>query len=460
MAEQDTLKEFLVKLGWKVDESSAKKAKNTIEDVEKSLNALGLATELSLAAVVAFTVKAADALDKLYFAAQRTGAGADDINAFSYAMSQMGSSTEEARGAIESLAKFSKTYGAGAGALLETLGVSPEHLGNAEKELEDLGRTFENLKKQGKEQLGLQYANLLGIPYKVFLALEDGSLNKNIEDYRKRLSAAGLSEEDAARSGNELMSALRAVGSDAQILGESLVNGPLGKALTWIVKEIDEVAKGLSKLLNNPSEALTHDLPEGLKKWGLVYSTADNPTEKGQDTSWNRVVNHFKNKGYSPEQAIGMAAGFKGESATFNPKELGDYVNGKPTAIGIGQWHEPRQKDFKRIFNKDLIDASLEEQLQFADWELQNTEWKTAAQVHDAKDARQAAERFVGYFRPADRLGAERLRGDIAEKASVNVTQTNTVNLTGVGADAAQRVADVQKDVNSQLVRNVQGAVR
>ena len=323
--------------------------------------------------------------------------------------------------------------------------------------MEDLGRTFQSMPFWQAQP----YANMLGIDEKTLLAMQSGQYNKWLDDYNERLKSVGLNADEAAKSGNEFSTAVRVMSAEATIAGETLMDGKFGKALTWVVEKAAQVAHGVSLVFGNNKEDLVDDALKGFASWGVGYSTKDAPTGKGQDTAWNRVVQHFQANGFTPAQAVGLAAGFKGESNSFDPAAKGDYVDGKATAYGIGQWHAPRWKDFEKVMHKSIFGSSLDDQLAFADWELKNSEWKAAAGIHDAHSAREAAERSVDYFRPADRIGAARLRGDMAATAasSVVVNQTTTINANGPGVKGSD-IASHQNDVNNTLVRNVQGAVR
>ena len=451
MADSETIKEFLVKLGYKVDQAGNKKFNEGIAQATKSVEALGVALDLSLAAVTAFTVKAGEALDKLYFASQRTGSAVEDLQAASYAVSQLGGSGDAAKASLENLGHFMRSY-PGSEEFLAKLGVKPENLHNSAKAMEDLGRTFRSMPFWQAQP----YANMLGIDEKTLIALQSGQYNKYLDDYNSRLKAVGLNESEAAKSGNDFMTALRGMSAEANIVGESLMNGPFGKALIWTVDKLAMVFRGVSIFANSPSAAAKDLLQEG-KNLGLVQDYSAAPTGQGQNTAWNRAIAYFQSQGWSPAQAIGLAANLKQESG-FNPAAVGD--NG--TAYGIGQWHKDRRAEFKKWAGHDIFGSSLNEQLAFMQRELASTEWNAGAQVHDAKDSRTAAERASKYyFRPADTLGEMRLRGDIAAGKTAQVTQTTNITVTGNDPNAvASAVAARQNDINNTLVRNVQGAVR
>lgn len=110
------------------------------------------------------------------------------------------------------------------------------------------------------------------------------------------------------------------------------------------------------------------------------------------------VISSLMAKGWSKEQAAGLAANFERESK-FDPSAVGD--NGQ--AYGIGQWHPDRQAAFKAKYGKDIRGSSLEEQIAFADYELRKGNEQAAGErLRNAKTASEAGDIASRYYeRPA-----------------------------------------------------------
>jgi hypothetical protein len=111
------------------------------------------------------------------------------------------------------------------------------------------------------------------------------------------------------------------------------------------------------------------------------------------------VVGRLQQMGWTEEQASGLAANFWKESL-FDPKAVGD--NGH--AYGIAQWHEDRQAEFKKRFGIDIRQSTLDQQLQFADYELRHGKEQKAGDALSAAASAQDAGGIVSrlYERPAD----------------------------------------------------------
>lgn len=126
----------------------------------------------------------------------------------------------------------------------------------------------------------------------------------------------------------------------------------------------------------------------------------------------------FESKGWTPEQAAGIVGNLFVESGLRTDAE-GD--GGQ--AYGIAQWHPDRQNTFKQVFGKDIRESTFQEQLEFVNWELNNTEARAGNLLRSATDAETAAaivdekyERSAGIHR-AERMAnaAAITRGEYAD---------------------------------------------
>ncbi|MCA8195480.1 phage tail tip lysozyme [Burkholderia vietnamiensis] len=133
------------------------------------------------------------------------------------------------------------------------------------------------------------------------------------------------------------------------------------------------------------------------------------------DSKTADVVNSLMLKGWSRKQAAGIAANLWSESM-YNPGAIGD--GGK--AYGIAQWHADRQDAFKKLFGIDIRKSTLDQQLQFVDYELRSGSDRGARQagnalmgVDNAAQAGAIVSRL--YERPADADGEASKRAQAAD---------------------------------------------
>jgi hypothetical protein len=107
------------------------------------------------------------------------------------------------------------------------------------------------------------------------------------------------------------------------------------------------------------------------------------------------AMNFFIERGYTPEQAAGIVGNLQAESgANLKTNSKGD--NG--AAYGIAQWQGIRQTNFGTRFKKgkSIRDSTFMEQLEYIDWELNNTHTSARDAIKSAKTVEDAA-RIVDY---------------------------------------------------------------
>ncbi|CDH32948.1 hypothetical protein KKJ05_21265 [Xenorhabdus bovienii] len=102
----ETIRDFLISLGFEVDGAGEKKFSTIVAGVTGNVLKLGAAVEGAALAVVGFTAQVASGLDKLYWQVQRTGGAAEQIKSLGYAVSQAGGSVEGLNSSLEGVAKF------------------------------------------------------------------------------------------------------------------------------------------------------------------------------------------------------------------------------------------------------------------------------------------------------------------------------------------------------------------
>ena len=111
------------------------------------------------------------------------------------------------------------------------------------------------------------------------------------------------------------------------------------------------------------------------------------------------VTKKLIDMGWSPQQAAGITGSLQQESG-LNPAA----VNPKSGAYGIGQWlSKDRIANFKSVMGKELVGSTLDEQLAFQQWELNNTEKRSGDMLKAAKTAADAAAiHSLQFERPGD----------------------------------------------------------
>ena len=116
------------------------------------------------------------------------------------------------------------------------------------------------------------------------------------------------------------------------------------------------------------------------------------------------AIKFFMGKGYTKEMASGIAGNLYAESGL---NHLRSQNNGGP-GFGLGQWEGPRQAHFKQVMGKDIRKSTAQDQLEFINWELNNTEKGAKAALLKTKSPAEAAFVFANKYERMKKYNKER----------------------------------------------------
>ncbi|TXH35306.1 MAG: hypothetical protein E6Q98_16065 [Rhodospirillaceae bacterium] len=250
MAEDaDTLKEFLVALGFKVDEQGFKKFAGSIGLGEKLVGGLAAAAFTAAAAVTAFGVKMANSQERLFYFSQLTGDSAKNLNSFTYAASQVGVSVDAASSLIRDFAVKLRTD-PGAVSLLQALGIDTSQ--DPTKVLTD----FVDQMAGASDVAKAAYGQALGIPIDELLQLtaQHEKLAKAQQDYANSLKGAGVDLDHLNKTSAELNTKWRELEKNAGILG-NLIYSKIAGPMKTAVNDLDIITNNTIDLINGRVKA-------------------------------------------------------------------------------------------------------------------------------------------------------------------------------------------------------------
>ncbi|MFW2576523.1 lytic transglycosylase [Serratia nevei] len=203
----ETIKDFLISLGFDIDEAGGRKFESVVSGVTMNAVKMGAAVEAAALTVVGFTTKIASSLDRLYWQSQRTGATANNIRAIGYAFSQAGGSVEGFNGTLDNLARFLRST-PGAEGFLRNLGIQTrDAAGNLRDTAQLVTLVGDKLAKMPYYRAN-QYAQILGIDESTLLAMRRG-VKGFTSDYQSMLQATGFDSQKAAEQSNKFMTQMR-----------------------------------------------------------------------------------------------------------------------------------------------------------------------------------------------------------------------------------------------------------
>lgn len=196
-------------------------------------------------------------------------------------------------------------------------------------------------------------------------------------------------------------------------------------------------AYGASKLVSDEEEANSENnyqagVAASKASPGSMYGSAG-PEGKGLGETGNakEAMQFFMSKGWTKEQAAGIVGNLQAESgANMRTDAVGD--NGK--AYGIAQWHPDRQARFKEVYGKDIRQAGFKEQLEYVNWELNNSERRAGDRLRQTTSAEEAAavvdkfyERSTGqHIRNRQANAIALLQSGSTQMASMSASQAST----------------------------------
>ncbi|ELY5799988.1 lytic transglycosylase [Cronobacter sakazakii] len=226
----DTIKDFLVSLGFDIDQAGANKFEAVLKGVTANVLKVGAVVEGAALSIVGFTTQIANGLDKIYWASQRTGASVQGIKALGYAASQTGASAESAMSSLEGLASFMRSN-PGAEGFLNRLGVQTR---DASGKMRDTAAIFTGVGQKLNNMpyyRAKQYAQMLGIDENTLMAMRRG-MNGFTADYQSMLQKTGFNADKAAVQSNKFMTSMRGLTSLFGIMrdkiGSNLAGGLAG----------------------------------------------------------------------------------------------------------------------------------------------------------------------------------------------------------------------------------------
>ncbi len=266
MAQAGVIRDFMVALGFKTDNSGLKQMQDAMGGVELKAAALkGALLALATGAIVAVRQTAGE-LDKLYFSSQRIGASVTNINAYGNAIAQLGGSAEGAVGSLESLAEKMRNS-PGYEGMLNSLGVSTKEADGAMRDRVEVMKDLSGVLAKMPAYQANAYASSLGIDQHTLLAMRDGKFVSNMEKYQKIQKELGM-DDDLAKSGNEFMTEYRDLTMMTKT-GFQVIVMQAGKALIPILRLLNQMLQAGISAFSQLNPQIKEGLAVGLR-FGMV----------------------------------------------------------------------------------------------------------------------------------------------------------------------------------------------
>ena len=180
---------------------------------------------------------------------------------------------------------------------------------------------------------------------------------------------------------------------------------------------------------------------------------ADRFGAKDPNTRAQKMMGYFEGNGWTHNQAAGIVANLARES-DLTAGKTGD--NGQ--AYGLAQWHPDRQANFAKWAGHDIRGSTLDEQMQFVQYELTHGEKVAGDNLRLATTPATAAMLFNhDYERPANVSGENGPRIAGAERYAAMPPSKVEISFSGLPAGAAATVTQQQAAI-VRIVRSMEPA--
>ena len=222
--DRQVLKEFLVSLGFQLDQAGLKKFTSGVNDATKRVMAIGAAVLGAAAAVEEFVKHVSQSMEKLYYASQRTGATVGSLQALQQAAEKTGMATNQITDSVEAFTDVLRSV-PGSEGLLEQMGIDVNQKDKV-KEYFDLMGKLRELAQKGPANYAVaeQLAGQFGTGKSAFLDIFN-NLDRVMAEYQKALDLQKQSNQNLdklARDSVEMMNIFRDVENRFTVIGQKL----------------------------------------------------------------------------------------------------------------------------------------------------------------------------------------------------------------------------------------------
>lgn len=358
MGDSDIIKEFLVSVGFKIDEQTLNKFGGVMGQIGGKVLALAEVLVTTAAAVETFVTVVATKMEDLYWSSQRLGSSVGAIQDYALGIKNLGGTAEGARSSLENLARLIRTN-PGFGALAH--GLSGVSSNDPVKIMEGLGNRFKSM----PYFIAARYAEMLGIDEQTLWAMVHAPRGgAGARTFTSMYAAAGLDPEKAALGMKNFMIQVRDLEAEFTVLAQILATylEPVAKGLIewtqegakWIAKEVGEIkpeewkewSNTLKELATNVKDLAGNlgglaktlgDLYGTLNKLAGGHSIFEDLNNLVKSTSlWVRALSlDLKSLNDAMKGDWGAAwADFKASSAAERAAFANDTGGGKPAPAG------------------------------------------------------------------------------------------------------------------------------
>lgn len=184
----DVMREYLVSLGFSVDQAKLRTFNDALKGTSSSMAKLGAEVIGTGIALTAMVESVARQFTDLYYMSQRTGSTINSLDAVGFAAQQVGLSADQARGSIEGFASAIRRNPGLAAFYQGLTGKRPT--GRSDEDQRNLVRSL----SKKPDFLAIPQASLFGMDEHTYLQMKNnmGEFDRDMADHLRRMKEAGL----------------------------------------------------------------------------------------------------------------------------------------------------------------------------------------------------------------------------------------------------------------------------
>ena len=499
-SQADVLKEFLVSLGFVVDQTGLKKFTGSLEMLSKNALSVGKAVAGVATAAQAIVTAVSYHFEKLYYITQKTGESARNIEALRYGFGQIGLSADKATEIIEGLSRATR-LNPGLVGLLKQLGVD-----TSKGPVSELHGLVNALSKM-PPFVAAQFAQMFGIDPDDLVLLEKGdkALWSAVEARNKMADDLGVNPDKWAETAKDYDNMLRTITTTIEVIAQKVAINLLPafkdaagafneflkdlsddnalqypKAFFWgLGQEIEALARAIQNV-GAAWEALKNgDLRTASQQAGYALKNLFFPTVSDVDSSTSSADPNANHGALGKIKRPPAAGGGSGATDYQSMADAAAAANGIPSNIFRALINQ--ESGWKQTRADGSILTSSAGALGLTQL-LPGTASDLGIDPNDPSQNIQGGARYLaqmfqkfGNWRealeaynagPACNLGgssryADSILGAAARMSNVTLNQSTTIKVTSSDPQSASKmVAAAQSNINASAVRNLAQSVR
>lgn len=261
MASQDILREYLVALGFKVNETQERRMNTSLDHMDKKVFSLGKKAVAAATAVVAITTAVARSWEKMFFAARYADTTVEKMQSIEFGARNIGLEAGRMSGAVKAFAVAIRGN-PGLQGLLESLGVEVKG-----RTKDDVLLDFVKTLREMPPYIAQRFAAMFGMDPETLFNLEAGLEDmKKARELREQMNRdAGLDAEGVAKIGHEYMNLWRQVEARASVFGTVLMKSVL-PVVQDLVSETDKLLIKWTQIIRDIEQAGTKDFWQRIRE--------------------------------------------------------------------------------------------------------------------------------------------------------------------------------------------------